>query len=407
MTRRGQALAPVGLPEAPAEVAVLVAGVDAALGLDPHRVGPAVLGAGIVTVLEQSARLQAALWQMLAAFDDSDAATVFGQQYTSTFLTAHTTLTASQAAGMTRTGVSLVHRLPATWAAAAAGRISEGHVRQIRWAARMVPEFAAVEADVVGYAADHTVTETRVFLQTVVDQYRPDGSATAAETAAARRYLQVVHRYDGYAVDGFLDPAGGAKLVAFLAEHATACGPDDMRTAGQRRADALVEALELAAGSPATGPSVTLTVTVDADTLAADGPVTLPGGHVLSRRRFQLLACQASVHTLAGRLLADGRVVPLAMGRATRLATAGQRRALAARDRGCIHHGCTRPPRRCHAHHITEWDKGGKTDLTNLVLLCPYHHAMLHLGRFQIITDPDQPGCYLCVYPPPRHLQAV
>ncbi|MCU1370814.1 MAG: hypothetical protein JWO77_2008, partial [Ilumatobacteraceae bacterium] len=31
-------------------------------------------------------------------------------------------------------------------------------------------------------------------------------------------------------------------------------------------------------------------------------------------------------------------------------------------------------------HHIRRWRNGGNTDLTNLALLCPHHHRLIHHG---------------------------
>jgi HNH endonuclease len=64
----------------------------------------------------------------------------------------------------------------------------------------------------------------------------------------------------------------------------------------------------------------------------------------------------------------------LSYGQTRRLASCGQRLALAARDRGCSFPGCTRPPAWCEAHHVIPWYSGGPTDLANLCLLCAFHH---------------------------------
>jgi hypothetical protein len=60
--------------------------------------------------------------------------------------------------------------------------------------------------------------------------------------------------------------------------------------------------------------------------------------------------------------------------------TAAQRRALAARDLGCVARGCTRPPAFCDAHHLTARADDGPTVLGNLVLLCRRHHVLWHRG---------------------------
>ena len=83
------------------------------------------------------------------------------------------------------------------------------------------------------------------------------------------------------------------------------------------------------------------------------------------------------------RMAADAQIIPcvlggesqpLDMGRSVRLATEGQRAALAIRDGGCIWPRCEAPPGWCEVAHITPWAEGGGTDLDNLMLLCAFHH---------------------------------
>ena len=69
----------------------------------------------------------------------------------------------------------------------------------------------------------------------------------------------------------------------------------------------------------------------------------------------------------------------LDLGRTRRLFSRRQRRALAARDGGCMFPGCERPPSWTEAHHIRHWgrDRGG-TDLDDGILLCRHHHRLVH-----------------------------
>jgi hypothetical protein len=91
-------------------------------------------------------------------------------------------------------------------------------------------------------------------------------------------------------------------------------------------------------------------------------------------------------------LLFDGPRVPLAVGRTARTATTAQRKALAARDRGCIIPGCAIPAENCQAHHLTDWAAGGESNLDNLALLCWTHHRQVDLNLWTIApTDPHQP----------------
>ena len=80
---------------------------------------------------------------------------------------------------------------------------------------------------------------------------------------------------------------------------------------------------------------------------------------------------------------------PLAVGFGQRYATKAQRAALAVRDgNGCVYPGCTVPAHRCIAHHIRAWDDHGPTDLTNLVLVCHFHHRQVHHGKLAITRTP-------------------
>jgi hypothetical protein len=62
------------------------------------------------------------------------------------------------------------------------------------------------------------------------------------------------------------------------------------------------------------------------------------------------------------------------------------RRALVARDRCCAFPGCHRK-KFVQAHHVEHWIEGGETILENLVLLCSYHHRLLHEGGYRIRRD--------------------
>lgn len=66
---------------------------------------------------------------------------------------------------------------------------------------------------------------------------------------------------------------------------------------------------------------------------------------------------------------------PLALGRTNRSATTAQRIALFANEGTCAYPGCNRSIDLAQAHHITAWKYQGRTDLTNLTMMCTYHHG--------------------------------
>jgi pseudouridine-5'-phosphate glycosidase len=51
--------------------------------------------------------------------------------------------------------------------------------------------------------------------------------------------------------------------------------------------------------------------------------------------------------------------------------------------------GCTRTAK-LHAHHVVYWSQGGRTDLSNLVLVCSRHHTLVHAEGFQLILNADR-----------------
>jgi hypothetical protein len=94
-------------------------------------------------------------------------------------------------------------------------------------------------------------------------------------------------------------------------------------------------------------------------------------------------ACDAVLQTA---LLAKNGAV-LDLGRDVRTVSPAQRRALVARDRGCVVPGCTAPAHLCEAHHIVYWRHGGATDITNLALVCGRHHTAIHTGTWSLTVQ--------------------
>jgi hypothetical protein len=73
----------------------------------------------------------------------------------------------------------------------------------------------------------------------------------------------------------------------------------------------------------------------------------------------------------------------LDVGRARRTIPSAIGRALWLRDGGCRAPGCGRR-HHLHAHHVEAWADGGKTAVSNLVLLCPGHHLQVHEGNLSV-----------------------
>jgi hypothetical protein len=104
----------------------------------------------------------------------------------------------------------------------------------------------------------------------------------------------------------------------------------------------------------------------------------------LSRESVERLICDSGIVEIT----VDELHRPLDVGREQRFFNRAQRRALAARDGGCMWPGCDRPPAFTEAHHLEHWQKDhGRTDINQGILLCPAHHLLLHNQRWQIFEN--------------------
>ena len=82
--------------------------------------------------------------------------------------------------------------------------------------------------------------------------------------------------------------------------------------------------------------------------------------------------------------------LPLDLGAAADTIPPHLRRAVILRDRHCAAPGCFQPPAACHVHHTTPRSKGGRTKLTELILLCSFHHLIVvHQWGWTILLNPD------------------
>ncbi|WP_156690011.1 HNH endonuclease signature motif containing protein, partial [Mycobacterium sp. Marseille-P9652] len=106
-------------------------------------------------------------------------------------------------------------------------------------------------------------------------------------------------------------------------------------------------------------------------------------GPLLSDADRHYLTCDTT-----GEVWLERHGQPLGAGRTTRTISRRLRRALEHRHPTCAVPGCG-ATRGLHAHHLKHWEDGGPTELTNLILLCPYHHRLHHRGELTISGTPD------------------
>ncbi len=123
---------------------------------------------------------------------------------------------------------------------------------------------------------------------------------------------------------------------------------------------------------------------------SSGGQLVRPGmtesGTELTVADLRKLACDAGIIPA----VLNGRSEVLDIGRMTRTIPPQIRRALIARDQGCVWPGCDQPPIGCVGHHIWHWIDGGPTSVPNLASLCHRHHNNLH--KHNLVLHPPGDG---------------
>ncbi|MFG1843244.1 DUF222 domain-containing protein [Micromonospora sp. NPDC049175] len=349
-------------------------------------------------------RLSAAQVALVRELDGRGTAVAQGACSTTVWLRHRLRLDVAAARRLVGLAASLDVAPPAVRDAMASGAVSVEQARVIAEAVATVSAHAGVEvADkavgvLVDWAEQFDPTLLRKLGSRILDHVAPeiaDAAAAALGAEAARaardRHVTVSERSGGrLRLRGTLDAETAALVRAAIDPLSAPCGPDDTRTAGQRRHDALAEvcrpALRTGDLPEHGGDAAQLVVTTDYDGLTRQlGAGALDIGSHLTPEAVRRLACDAAI--LPAVLGGAGQV--LDVGRQRRLVTGPLRRALALRDRGCAFPGCDRPPRWCAAHHIRHWADGGPTSLDNSVLLCGHHHRHLHRAEWTVRLGGD------------------
>ena len=152
-------------------------------------------------------------------------------------------------------------------------------------------------------------------------------------------------------------------------------------TPAMRRADALVVMAEsfLQHGAVAMkgGDRHQVVVHIDEATLRKGeaGRCEIDDGPAIPVETARRFSCDCSKVEITE----DEQGEPLDVGRKTRSIPPALRRALAARDKGCVFPGCNHK-RYVDGHHVEHWAEGGETKLSNLATLCRFHHRAVHEG---------------------------
>lgn len=364
-------------------------------------------------LVQAKSMLEAALSEHAAAFDARAGARRDGQSSTGAWLRSHLHLGA-QADHLLRVGRHLPH-LPQAEKAFTAGEITLEHATAMAHLADAVESstllpFQDVLVDLAKQASPAPLRTACDHLRQLID---PAGDEQRAARHRRARYLSAGRTLHGMVhIQGLLEAEAGDVLLTALRAATPPPTEHEERSPAQRRADALTDicAEWLATPSASTGgglpPQVQVTVSLERlrrEATSTDSPDRLESSAATGTDLggalgdVPVLADQTPVPaSVARRMACDAAVIPVVLGgdgepldigRRTRVVPAGMRRALQIRDGGCRFAGCDRPASWCDAHHLRPWADGGETSLSNLILLCRFHHSLIHEG-WRVRGDP-------------------
>ena len=235
----------------------------------------------------------------------------------------------------------------------------------------------------------------------------PDGARPDDERAFQERGLRLGRAQGGtIPVSGRLLPEIGGQLqrlfdaylspksapVAFLTQEQAqeelerSVLERDDRTFDQRRHDVLAVILDVAARSAEAptigGAAPTVLVTVrQKDLLQEQGVGWIDGIEVpLSMRAVKQKVCTGGIQPV---VFGDENAI-CSLGVPDRCFNREQRRAISARDGGCIIPGCQIPASWSEIHHVIPDAFGGDTHTDNGVLLCWFHHRTIETSGWKI-----------------------
>ncbi|MDP9235306.1 MAG: HNH endonuclease, partial [Actinomycetota bacterium] len=209
---------------------------------------------------------------------------------------------------------------------------------------------------------------------------RPPDKVTRA--AYRERYLWWSWYDDGtrVGIDAMLPADSGHAVITAIQGIAASLPREPAEDAGfeQRCADALVAL----ATAPSQESEARTEVVLSADLRALgsdDSGCEFETGPVIHPEIARRISCDCRLRAVLRDPL--GRAVGI--GRRSRNVPGWLLRELYARDHGCCFPGCgTR--RFTAAHHIVHWGRGGPTELGNLVLVCSFHHKLVHEGGWRV-----------------------
>jgi hypothetical protein len=245
-------------PAAPASTAQALAMVSAGLGYlagcDAAGLGTAAQAEALVGLEQAEARATAARAKILAAFTAGGGFQADGQYGARAWLRAVTKVTRGAAAGATGWARRLAAH-PVIADALAAAQISASWARQICDWTGQLPEELRADADQILLAAalgGADIHDLRALAREMIERARSTPDTDDGGFADRALWLGTTIGGAGR-LQGDLTPECAARLRVILDALSQKGGPEDTRTAAQRRHDALREACERLTGGRLTG----------------------------------------------------------------------------------------------------------------------------------------------------------
>jgi len=370
----------------------LLSAIDELALEEPGTVDTARLGDDIQEMVRARNQLDAQLSRRIREFDRRQGHVDDGAVSTGSWLRWKTGMSEGAARRSVKVARDLAH-MPITSEAFDGGDLDTTRVAMLADARKVDPDaFATTETSLVDAATSLSHRDLRkaiAYWRQAVDVPK---ELEREQRLHDRRRLHISPTLDGMVrLDAELDPESGQIVLTAITSLAEPWGKDgdDPRTPAQRRADALTEisrdALEHKDLPTRGGRKPHVDVVVSLEALEGrPGHRAEIGDAVLTPEAARRLLCDAAV----SRIVTVGDSQILDVGRATRTIPAAIRRAVEVRDRHCRAKGCDRSPRWCDVHHLDHWADGGETKVARLVLLCRFHHRLIHLGLIELDPPP-------------------
>ena len=286
------------------------------------------------------------------------------------------------------------------------GRIGSAHIDAVARATHQLTEGEkaklASRSDWLNNIATHATPDNFArAVKSEVERIHADGGVTRLERQ--RRDASLRHWIDResgmFHIAGRLDPENGLRVIGkldntverlFHAALPETCPTDD-RKHGHLNALAFLELIDaaslnapLTAGAMISSPHARaeVSVVIDLHTLRSglhEHSIVRTGHEAeLPLETIRRMACEAEIIPV----VLNSKGVVIDIGRASRLATRYQRKAIEAMYSHCAIPDCKVPIAQCQPHHIAYWRDEGPTNLNNLVPLCPQHHRNVHEGNW-------------------------